>query len=212
MALLAALVGFSMALICPAASATDTKPTTKPATTTAPATAPAAVSKPAPRSEEDVMLDFLRDYQPEVYKWVEVVKAKDPAKYSQMRRELIPDTRKLLGMKESRPAVFEASVKDRRLTFRSMQISRDLRAADATANPEEANRLRYELKETVTQQFETRQLLRKFELEEQQKRLEAVRKQLDEMKKTLEDRENQKADLISNHVEDLLKPTPKVEW
>lgn len=180
----------------------------KPEAPKPPATRPAEAK--IPKVDEPRMLEFLRQYELDLYKWVEIVKARDPKKYNEMKKELIKETQDLLLLQARKPKLFELKIEDRRLDFKALQIAKDLRGP--TTKPSDTDRLNQELQKVVGQQFEIRQKMRRLELEELQQNLETLRKQLEDQKKQLDSREGRQAEIIKQHIKDLMSPAPRSDW
>lgn len=179
-----------------------------------PTTAPAkmidkpATTQPAPPTPEDLVLGFAMQNEPDIYKWLLVLREKDPKRYNDLIREFTPEVRKLSDLKKRNPDMFQLTIEDRRLYFQSLQLSRDNPAATGPAE-----QARHQKLETVVKmQFEVRQKLRQVELDEAAARIQALQKQLDRLKSELETRERNKDTLIEQRIEDLTNKNAKMEW
>ncbi len=187
-------------------------PVAKSTAATAPATQGVATeknNKKSPQNAEEMVLAFAGQYEPEVFRWLHVLKDKDPKRYTDLIHEFTPEVRKLTELQKRNPKMFELTIEDRRLYFRTIQFARE--AAPAATGPAEEMR-RQKLESLVRQQFEVRQKLRELELEDLSNRVQALQKQVDRMKSDLTQREKNKDTLIDQRVDDLNNHNAKMEW
>jgi hypothetical protein len=168
---------------------------------------------PVPVINEEYALNFYKDYLPEAYNFITIVKNKDPKAYNDnYRQRMIDNTRRLSDMKRDRPEWFEPSVADSRYSFRTLQLSKDLHSPDPTWTPADIDKKKAELKEVASLQFDVRQELRKLQLKEQQNRMLEIQQSLKAMQDQLDNREKQNDEIINNHIEQIMKPKPNTDW
>lgn len=179
------------------------EPSAAPATTSQPTAASQAATRGRPRLDEEAILNFLKQYEPELHKDALMLRDKDPKRFAELLKEFASDVRNLMDLQRRNVPLFEVTLEDRRLAYRALQVSKELR--DCVLKPETREAKTKELNRIVRDQFNVRQQKRQMELAELQQKL-------DSLKHELEDRESNKDDLIAQRVNDLLKQSPKVEW
>jgi hypothetical protein len=172
--------------------------------------APRAATTTAPRNDEEATLAFLKQNEPDVYHDTLLLRDRDPQKYAELLKEFVPEVRSLTDLQKRNPAMFALVIEDRRLAYRALQISKDLR--DSGLTPENRAARTADLTTVVTSQFAVRQKRRQMELDDQARKLAELQRKLDDMKHDLDDREKNRDSLITQRVADLLKKNPRVEW
>jgi hypothetical protein len=200
-AILVAVMSIAVALAVPTIFATNPPPGTQ------------GKKSPAPVINEEYALNFYKEYLPEAYNFIVVVKGKDPKAFNDnFRQKMIDNTRRLTDMKRDRPEWFEPSVADGRYSFRTIQLSKDLHNPDPAWTPADIEKKKADLKDVASLQFDVRQRLRKLVLAELRKRLDELQGQLEAKQKEIDDRDKQKDELIMNHVERVEQPNPNLDW
>ncbi len=136
-----------------------------PATSTQPATTQARKLDPAKKKEEEIarVMEFFRVTQPDVYEQAKVLQGTDPERFEKLVRPTIYTVNKLEEMKKRSPKLFELTMKDLELNYRSLRLSRQLKRADLP--PADRDKLTTELTTIVSSQFDIRQQIRQEEIE-----------------------------------------------
>jgi hypothetical protein len=169
------------------------------------ATTRAAKPDPAKKKEEEIarVMEFFRVTQPDVYEQARTLRETDPAKFEKLVRPAIWTVNKLEDMKKRKPKLFELTMKDLELNYRSMRISRQLKNADLPAA--DRDKLTTELTGIVSNQFDLRQQIRQEEIEN-------LKTQLKELGDRLQNNEKVKDTLIKKRVDDLIEKPPRLDW
>jgi hypothetical protein len=175
-----------------------------PPTSTQPA-APSRRPDPAKKKEEEIarVMEFFRVTQPDVYEQAKVLQGSDPARFEKLVRPTIYTVNKLEDMRKRSPKLFELTMKDLELNYRSLRLSRQLKRADLP--PADREKLTTELTGIVSSQFDIRQQIRREEIEH-------LKTQLKELGDKLQSNEKVKDKLIKKRVDDLVEKPPRLEW
>lgn len=179
------------------ASKVATQPTTA-------ATAPNPTKKDARREEEiSRVMDFFKQTQPDVYEQALKLRDSDPARFEKVIREASGTVKRLDELRRNKPKLFDLTMKDLTLNYRSVRLAREAKRTDLT--PEQRDRNTKELQKVVEEQFSLRQQIRQFEIDEAAQRVR-------DLENALKDRDKVKADLIKKRVEELLEKPPRLDW
>ncbi|NNM84700.1 MAG: hypothetical protein HKL96_02945 [Phycisphaerales bacterium] len=149
------------------------------------------------------IMSFLQTTEPEVYAKAVVLRRSAPKKFVKLISEAAPNFRRLERLHKQDPQLFSLTISDIKLTHHSFTIAGELRQPNLPT--EQAENLRQDLKQVVSQQFDIRQKIRKLELDQLTKRLEALKAQF-----TL--REKERTVIIETRVNDLIGKPPSIHW
>jgi hypothetical protein len=181
--------------------------------TTPPGPPVASRKGPPPKIDEEYALNFYKDKLPEAYTYIMVVKSKDPKTYNErFRQQMIDNTRRLTDMSRDRPEYFAPSVADSRYAFRTIILSKELHNPDPSWTAQDIEKRKADLREVASLQFDVRQQLRKLAVADQEKQLEELRRTIEANQKKIDDRDKQKDELITSHIERVLQPNPNLDW
>jgi hypothetical protein len=169
-------------------------------TTTQPSTRTAEEKK-----QEDVarVMTFLQNTQLDVYEQANALRASDPAKFDKLIADTLPTVDRLEMLKKNKPKLFELSMKDVQLNYKTLRLAHELKRADLT--DADRKQIKKELQETVAQEFDVQQKIRQYELDE----LKGKVRKLDDQLKV---RESDKGSIIQRRADDLIKGTTRSEW
>ncbi len=149
------------------------------------------------------IMNFLQTTEPEVYAKAVVLRRSAPKKFVKLISDAAPNFRRLERLHKQDPQLFALTIADIKLTHRSFTIAGELRQPNLPT--EQTENLRQELKQVVSQQFDLRQKIRKLELDQLTKRLQALKDQF-----AL--REKERIIIIETRVNDLIGKPPSVNW
>jgi hypothetical protein len=169
-------------------------------------TKPAATKPdPAKRKEEEIarVMEFFRVTQPDVYEQAKTLRETDHDKFEKLVHSAIWTVNKLEDMRKRNPRLFDLTMKDLELNYRSMRISRQLKNADLPSA--DRDKLTSELTGIVSSQFDLRQQIRKEEIEN-------LKTQLKDLGDKLQKNEQVKDRLIKKRVDDLVEKPPRLDW
>jgi hypothetical protein len=150
-------------------------------------------------------MDVLRRVDPEKAAQVQARLEQDPDGVSRELRKQFPRIERFLGLKKWDPGMFDLRVEDLRLHHRSNQVAKALQEArdrdDHAAERAHAD----ELERVVTEHFDVRQRIREREIEHLEKRIAQLREQL-------EQRDDEKSELIERRTQELASQQKPGEW
>jgi hypothetical protein len=167
-----------------------------------------------PMSPEHVSaaIEVLRRIDPEAAERLAREAEERPQHVAAELRRRFPRVEWFLRLKEYDPPMFELRVEDMRLGHQTSRLARRLReaertrdAADDPRDPDDARTLRAELRKQLREHFEVRQQIRRRELEDLQRRIER-------MQADLEQRADDRADLIEQRMRQLTSDDPPTDW
>jgi hypothetical protein len=182
------------------AAATPRGPGTGTVSTTQPSTRTAEEKK-----QEDVarVMTFFQNTQLDVYEQANALRASDPAKFDKLIADTLPTVDRLEMLKKNKPKLFELSMKDVQLNYKTLRLAHELKRTDLT--DADRKQIKKELQETVAQEFDVQQKIRQYELDE----LKGKVRKLDDQLKV---RESDKGSIIQKRADDLIKGTTRSEW
>jgi hypothetical protein len=180
----------------------------QPSVTPPAATRPAATQPRKPeanKKEEEIarVMEFFRVTQPDVYEQATTLRDTEPARFEKLVRGAVNTVNKLEDMRKRNPRLFELTMKDLELNYRSLRLSRQLKRADLPTPDRE--RLTNELTGIVSTQFDIRQRIRQEEIEH-------LKQQLQALGDKLQSNEKVKDALIKKRVDDLVEKPPRLDW
>lgn len=179
-------------------------PTTKPAASAPATTRSAAADKERKKQEEiDRVMKFFQDTQPDVYDQALTLRSTDQKQFENLIQGAGGTVRRLEDLKKRSPQLFDLTMEDLKLNYKSLRMARELHKPDLA--PADKDRLVHDLQKLVSDQFDIRQKIRQFEIDEQAARL----KNLDQQ---LKDRASKKDELIKKRVDDLNARIPRLDW
>lgn len=160
--------------------------------------------RPLTPEEVDLALRTMREIDPAHADEFDRMREQDPERVPRELRERFPRIREFLALHRYDRPMFDLRVQDLKLARESRDLSKrinDARDADADGR---ADAMEDELATLVERHFDVRQQIRQRELERLEARIAELREQLDE-------RADDKSDLIEAHVERLLSGE-RGEW
>lgn len=162
-----------------------------------------------PEINEDYALKFYQENLPEIYDTIILVRSKDPSAYARnFRDRMIQETRRLTDMNRDRPKLFEPSVREARLSFRSTELGKQLRAPE-TLSPEELVAKGQELPKVLSELFDVRAKIRDLQLDAWREQLEIQIKQNEAERAKHDEYVKKKDEVVQGQLNDLLHPKPK---
>jgi hypothetical protein len=181
----------------------DEKPKPSPTPPSQPATTQAR--KPNPDKEQEIarVMEFFRVTQPDVYEQAKTLRETDPERFEKLVRPAFHTVRKLEDLRKRSPKLFQLTMQDLELNYRSLRLSRQLKRPDLPAGDRE--KMTTELTGIVSTQFDIRQQIRQEEIEN-------LKTQLKELGDKLQSNESVKATLIKKRVDDLVEKPPRLDW
>jgi hypothetical protein len=191
----------------PAPSSAATDNSASPPANAAPVLALPATTQPATASKPEELtqwiLDLLQRFQPELYAKAVTLQKSDPKKLEQLLKNAVPNFRELKERQVNNPPLFQAYMKNLQLSYETVELAKRLRNFDGSADEKAA--LRDELGRRVSDQFDVVQQIRFLQLDELTAKVAKLRTQFS-------DRAAKKDDLVNKRVEDLMKPSPPLNW
>lgn len=149
------------------------------------------------------IMQFLRRTQPDVYLKAMTLRLSHPKKFVRLISEAAPNFRWLEHLQKTDTKLFNLTLQDLADTHKSFQIVGELRQP-GLPNPE-AHKLRKELVDVVTNQFDVQQKIRTHELNRLLRRINTLRADLKE-------RQQKRASIITKRVNSLIGRPPSLIW
>ena len=172
---------------------------------TGPATTQAATRSAEQRRQEDInrAMAFFKATQPDVYEQAMALRTSDPAKFDKLIMSAMPTVNKLEGMRKKNPKLFELSMLDLQLGYKSLRLAHDLKKPDMS--DVERQKSAEELHQIISNEFDVQQQIRQIEIDDLQARI----KDLDDQVKA---RAKDKEGILQKRGEDLSGDAPRLEW
>jgi hypothetical protein len=198
----------------PAAQPAKPEAARAPAPATAPATAPTTRTADQKKQDDiDRVLQFLKRTQPDVYEqalaarnvYEQALAARtsDPARFEKLIVNALSIVDKLEAIRASNPELFELSMRDVELNYKSLRLAHELKRSDL--GEKERTHMMAQLKAVISQEFNVQQKIRQCELD-------ALRKQVKDLDDKVKARESSKDTIIQKRTDDLLNGAANREW
>lgn len=124
----------------------------------------------------DSVLEFIKEHFSERHNEISALRENNPDMFRRRASRMFPRIMRIMERSERNPEAGALMLEEDRLGF---QIHRLVEHYFDTDDSDRIARLRGELRELVTKQFDTRQRLRALEVRKLERRLEAIRAQLE---------------------------------
>lgn len=157
-----------------------------------------------PLTDEQVeeLFDILKQVHPELAAQMEKVRRIRPERFREGLQRMAPRLQHLLSEKKEDPELFKLKIRDRRLVFKSYQLSQQIRRArEGDADPAKAQALQNQLHELLNEHFEVRQQILEREVRKMAQRIEKIKQELQE-------REKNREKLIREHAQKMMNTKP----
>ncbi|MEM9418945.1 MAG: hypothetical protein AAGA25_07855 [Planctomycetota bacterium] len=154
-------------------------------------------------SDEDLEAAYeivVRLY-PKMAEKLEAQREEDPEKFKKTLERSFPRMRFLVQLQKRDPEMFELRIQDISLDQQAKQLVKQLREARKADDKGRYKELYEQLETKVAEQFDVRQQIRAMEIE-------ALKQKLEELEQSLDDRDDDRKDLIEQRINELAGP----EW
>jgi len=180
-----------------------TNPQTQPAT--GPATTQAATRNNEQRRQDEInrAMAFFKATQPDVYEQALALRTSDPAKFDKLIMSAMPTVNRLEGMRKKNPKLFELSMLEMQLGYKSLRLAHDLKRPEMS--DVERQKSAEELHQIISDEFDVQQQIRQIEIDD----LQAKIKDLDDQVKA---RAKDKDGILQKRGKDLNGDAPRLEW
>ena len=149
-------------------------------------------------SDEDLEAAYRSVVQlyPDLAERREALRDEDPRRFKQTLERRFPRVRFLVQLQQRDPEMFDLRMADISLDQQTDTLARQLRDARAADDEDRYDELRDQIEAKVTQHFDVRQQIRAREIE-------MLKAKLEELEQDLDDRDDDRKDLIEIRVNEL---------
>lgn len=144
----------------------------------------------------DAAYDIVVRLYPELAERLDTLRSEDPRQFKQTLERRFPRVRFLVQLQERDPAMFELRMTDISLDRQTDALAKQLREARAEDDKDGYKALRDEIETKVAEHFDVRQQIRAMEIE-------ILKAKLEELEESLDDRDDDRKDLIELRVNEL---------
>jgi len=196
---------FSSVLLLDAEARTPASLPANASSQTRPTASQPAATRPDSQKEEEIarVMEFLRVTQPDAYEKAKTLRSQDPARFEMLVGATAPTVAKLEDIRKSSPRLFDLSMQDLTLNYKSLRLAHELKRTDLPDS--DRMKFRQQLSEVVSTEFAVQQEIRQIEIDN-------LRQQVENLGHQLQDRQQNKDKIIDKRVGDLIEKPPRLEW
>ena len=131
--------------------------------------------KPLSPQQIEQRIEILGQIHPEL---VERLRQAPPQRVARMLERRMPHIERFFQMREHDLEGYELQLNNLKLERQSRRLARKLRSKEVKDSPEQAEKIRNEIRELVTQHFELRQQIKTYELVKLERKIEKLRSEV----------------------------------
>ncbi|MEM1109206.1 MAG: hypothetical protein AAGH99_11020 [Planctomycetota bacterium] len=147
----------------------------------------------------DAAYDIVVRLNPQLAEELQTLREEDPPGFQRALEQRFSRVRFLVELEKRDPAMFELRMSDISLGRQTTLLAKQVREARKADDKDKYEDLRDEIEAKVTEHFDVRQKIREMEIEN-------LKRKLEELEETLDDRDDDRKDLIEQRVIELTGP------